>query len=179
MTETTARPLAALAAELLETLQPLLELPLTAAARDGISRAHAIALALHGTLTPISEPAINRSIFYALLEIAGEETTPKLLQQVLLDLGNVRSTLPQAILTVDWPALRQQSHILMSIAGSFGAISLHHDAEALNRVSHACDALALADLQGALQTKLDALLLFLAEEAEKHGQKADAPGSVL
>lgn len=180
MTEMTLRPLAALAAELLETLQPLLDHPLGAVPGEAIARAHALAQALHQGLSPRPEPAIDRATFDALLEIAGETTTPKLLLQVLVDLGNVRAALGNALPPrTDWPTLRQQSHILMSIAGSFGANSLYRDAEALNRIAHAGDAAALADLQAPLQEKLAALLQFLTEETERRGHRAERQGSAL
>ncbi|MEF3046851.1 hypothetical protein [Pseudotabrizicola sp. L79] len=166
MSEPVLSPVDVLAANLQRLLQEVLDQPLSAEARIAASQAHALAISLCQQLVPQPEPSlIDRTVFDALLKVAGSETAPKLLDQVLLDLGCVRQALDHALPTADWAELRLQSHILMSIAGSFGAMQLCRDAEALNRLAHAGDASALSPLDLRLQQGLVALMQFLQDEA--------------
>ncbi|TAG29110.1 MAG: hypothetical protein EAZ40_02920, partial [Rhodobacterales bacterium] len=58
----------------------------------------------------------------------------------------------------DWDALREGSHILISLAGSAGALSLQTMAEALNTAAHAQDGAAAHALVPGLVAELDALI---------------------
>ena len=161
-----------LAQTLMGLLQDLLDQPLPADASVVAAQAHALAQSLCLRLAP-KQPAslIDRAVFDALLTVAGDDTAPKLLEQVLLDLHGVHQALDRALPVADWAELRLQSHILMSIAGSFGAMQLCRDAETLNRLAHATDETGLATVDLALRQGLAGLVQFLHDEAAR----LDAP----
>lgn len=166
MREPATLPVDVLAANIQGLLQEVLTKPLSAETRTAVAQAHALAASLCHQLAPQPEASlIDRAVFDALLTIAGEETAPKLLDQVLLDLGEVHRALETALPKADWPELRLQSHILMSIAGSFGAMQLCQDAETLNRLAHASDASGLAAVDLRLRQGLAALIQFLQDQA--------------
>jgi len=93
-----------------------------------------------------------------LLALAGPETAPVLLRQLADDLDQCRTGTEAAARTGDWEGLRQASHVLISLAGSVGAMSLHGQAKALNAVAHAQDGGSLHGLLPPLLTELDALI---------------------
>jgi len=93
-----------------------------------------------------------------LMALAGPETAPVLLRQLADDLDQCRTGTEAAARTGDWDGLRQASHVLISLAGSVGAMSLHGQAEALNAVAHARDGGNLPGLLPPLLTELDALI---------------------
>lgn len=93
-----------------------------------------------------------------ILALAGPEMGARILRQVVTDLSVVQAALVPALAAVppDWAAIRTQTHVLISVAGTIGAARLHTLAIALNGLAHGMDAAAatatapplLADLAG-------------------------------
>lgn len=130
-------------------------------AHDAVSQAHEQAVALLALIAPQESMAIDLSTFDRLMQIAGPETAPSLLQQVLIDLGTIRDGLNISAPAQDWMDLRHQSHVLISIAGSLGAERLGGLAEDLNRLANRSDAQQLNTILPTLFAELDALLDFV------------------
>lgn len=178
MSEYPSLPVDILASDLLATLQRALELPLERDARQLIAHAYGLTSSLRQKIAPPQDSSpIDRSVFDALMTIAGDDTVPRLLRQVLLDLDAVSTALDQAFPARDWPGLRMQSHILMSIAGSFGATGLYRDAETLNRLAHKQEDAGLPSVERDLLQGLELLVRFLQEEAARRnaGPRPERP----
>lgn len=94
------------------------------------------AKAVHLALTrgPITQ--VDRSTFDALLALAGPEIAPELLRQLSEDLADVATGLSASLQSVDWEAMRAQTHVLVALAGSVGARSLQEAASRLNIMAH-------------------------------------------
>jgi len=92
-----------------------------------------------------------------LLRMAGPDIAPALLRQMQADLAEVRATLAPAITTQDWTALRAGSHVLISLAGTIGAMRLHGLAIDLNMAAHDRDAARLSRIAPPLMADLVAL----------------------
>lgn len=99
--------------------------------------------------TPISELGhagnvpVDRALFDNLLEMAGEEIVPELLAQLRVDLSDVSRKLARGLSDGDTETVRAQTHILISLAGSCGAVALQAQAERINGLA------AQGDLQTA------------------------------
>jgi hypothetical protein len=93
-----------------------------------------------------------------LLDLIGPEQSPGFLDQLDRDLSDCAQALSAAAPGADWPALRDTSHLLISLAGSAGAGALHDQARALNRVAHDQDGARLPALCPALDRELAALI---------------------
>jgi hypothetical protein len=93
-----------------------------------------------------------------LLDLIGPAQSPGFLDQFDRDLTDCARALTLAVPGADWPALRDASHLLISLAGSAGAGTLHDQARALNRAAHDQDGAPLAALLPALDRELQALI---------------------
>lgn len=71
-----------------------------------------------------------------ILTLAGPETGPLILRQMQLDLAAVATALAAALDSRDWTAIRAQTHVLISLAGTIGADRLHAAAIDLNSAAH-------------------------------------------
>jgi hypothetical protein len=82
---------------------------------------------------------INAAVFQGLLTLAGPETAPELLTQVIADLTAAHVAITTAVTPpgnpTAWPVLRAQSHILVAVAGAIGAAPLLAEAEAMNALA--------------------------------------------
>lgn len=130
-------------------------------ALDCVRQAHEKALALLALFPPPTTSSIDGATFDRLLEIAGPETAPSLLKQVLIDLGSIQRGLTQAAPKQDWKELRHHSHVLISIAGSLGAGLLGGLAEELNSLANRADVAQLEGTAPLLLAELDQLLDFV------------------
>ena len=99
-----------------------------------------------------------------ILALAGPETGVLILDQMQADLGGVAAALAAALARPsdgtgarDWPAIRAQTHVLISVAGTIGADRLHAAAIDLNAAAHDRDEARTASLAGPLLSDLDAL----------------------
>ncbi len=93
-----------------------------------------------------------------LLEITGPDLGPELLARLTEDLSSTREGLTLGAEAADWKRLREASHVLISLSGSVGAISLQAMAESLNALAHRQDREGLNTLMPPLSGELDALI---------------------
>lgn len=162
MNKPEATPPAGLAEELALILAQLLRQPLPPSARADAARALTLAQRLARTLaSPPTVREFDHATFEALIAIAGPDTGPALLAQVVEDLQTIDRALALALPAADWPALRAQSHVALSISGSLGATHLYRMAERLNRAAHDQDRAALTDLAPAVTGALARALAFV------------------
>lgn len=93
-----------------------------------------------------------------LLEMAGPETGRDLLDRLIGDLQGVRRGLIDASAMPDWPAIRSHSHVLISLAGAVGGLTLQAGAETLNQVANRLDGPALDSLLPVVLVDLAAMI---------------------
>ena len=101
-----------------------------------------------------------------LLAMAGPDIAPALLRQIAADLSDVRTALAPAITAQDWTAIRAQSHVLISLAGTIGATRLHAMARDLNTAAHDRCTASLARLSPPVTADLDTLTAHLCNLAD-------------
>lgn len=96
-----------------------------------------------------------------ILALAGPETAPLILRQMQADLLAVRTALAASVDRPatdsgagDWSAIRAQTHVLISLAGTIGADRLHAAAIDLNAAAHDRDVARTALLVGPLMADL-------------------------
>lgn len=110
---------------------------------------------------PVPNPALKSydpARFRRLLDLAGPDHAGELLARLAEDLETTRQTAATAAGHLDWPALRGASHVLISLAGSVGALSLQSMSEQLNTAATDHDTPALPMLMPGLLAELDALI---------------------
>lgn len=93
-----------------------------------------------------------------LLEITGPDLAVELLARLTEDLTATESGLLSGADTRNWKVLRENSHVLISLSGSVGAVSLQTMAENLNAVAHDQDQDALDRLMPPLGAELASLI---------------------
>lgn len=100
--------------------------------------------------------------FQRLLQLAGPTMAGPLLTHLAEDLTRCRTQILNGSAHTadgpDWDGLRDGSHVLISLAGSVGALSLQAMSETLNAVAHGQGDAALDALIPALSGELDALI---------------------
>ena len=79
---------------------------------------------------------IDHSRLARLIELAGPQHTTELLMHLDQDLTRVAQDLAIAVKATDAAAIRSQTHILITLAGSVGASGLEQDARTLNQLAH-------------------------------------------
>lgn len=93
-----------------------------------------------------------------LFQITGPDLAPELLARLTEDLTTTQTNLNLGAETADWKRLREASHVLISLAGSVGALSLQAMSESLNAIAHAQDLDALSAMMPPLSGELSALI---------------------
>jgi two-component system aerobic respiration control sensor histidine kinase ArcB len=93
-----------------------------------------------------------------LLDITGPELGPELLARLTEDLTATQDRLDLGAATADWKHLREGSHVLISLSGSVGALSLQAMSESLNAIAHRQDRDALEALMPPLAGELATLI---------------------
>lgn len=140
-----------------QTLRPLLDSPDDRAdlflIEDAVSR---LARPPAAQATGIAD--FDPSRLASLLQITGPELAAELLARLTEDLTATQDTLSAGAATADWKRLREGSHVLISLSGSVGALSLQALSESLNTVAHAQDRDGLASLMPPLDGELAALI---------------------
>lgn len=86
----------------------------------------------------------------SLLALAGPDTGRRILRQMDSDLLATMAQLTAALAPPDFRAIRAQSHVLISLVGTIGAMQMHAAACRLNEAAHAEDAAATAALAESL-----------------------------
>jgi hypothetical protein len=93
-----------------------------------------------------------------LLDLVGPTEARGFLTQLDQDLTDCARKMATATVHQDWNALREASHVLVSLAGSSGALTLQSLAEAMNAAAHARNVAALSDLYSQLSSDLARLI---------------------
>ena len=83
--------------------------------------------------------AMDESRLSRLLTLAGPVVADELLTRLDQDLDRVARTLSLALAQGDLPAVRAQTHVLIGLAGTIGALALEADARALKAAAHLPD----------------------------------------
>ena len=107
-----------------------------------------------------------------LLQITGPELAAELLARLTEDLTATEAKLAKGAGDLDWKALREGSHVLISLSGSVGAISLQEMAESLNAIAHARDHGALDRLMPPLAGELAVLIRLIRSTKPPEGSAA-------
>lgn len=102
-----------------------------------------------------------------LLAMAGPETAPRILRQMHSDLTACAALLAPALATDERAMIRAQTHVLIALAGTIGAMRLHARAIDLNAAAHADDAAAITAQSGPLMADLTGLIALLAARLPK------------
>lgn len=100
--------------------------------------------------------------FQRLLQLAGPENGAELLARLSEDLIATRDQSSASMASLDWSGLRAASHVLISLAGSVGAVSLQTLAEQMNAAAHVTDHASLLALVPEALGELDALIAVVA-----------------
>lgn len=82
---------------------------------------------------------IQMDIYNGLKDIIGDDSMLELLGKVQSDLTDVRAGVQNGVANKDSGPIRANTHILISVAGAFGAVNLQHLAEALNATAKTGD----------------------------------------
>ncbi len=110
--------------------------------------------------------------FRRLLELAGPENGAELLARLSEDLITTRDQSVASFATMDWAGLRAASHVLISLAGSVGAVSLQGLAERMNAAAHAKDRAEIPTLMPDTLSELEALIEVVAKTQPMAGGQA-------
>lgn len=98
------------------------------------------------------------SLLAHLLEITGPDLAAELLARLNEDLTSTQDVLEEGARVADWKRLREGSHVLISLSGSVGALSLQDMSEDLNAIAHRQDRDALETLMPPLKSELAILI---------------------
>jgi two-component system aerobic respiration control sensor histidine kinase ArcB len=93
-----------------------------------------------------------------LLDLVGPTEADSFLAQLDRDLSGCARNIARATDRQDWIMLREASHVLISLAGSAGAVALQSLAEDLNAAANARNLTSAAELATALAPDLDRLI---------------------
>lgn len=96
--------------------------------------------------------------FERLLELVGPALAGDLLAHLAKDLTASQKAVQAGARFFDWDQLREGSHVLISLAGSVGALSLQAMAQTLNTSAHREDEATVTKLMPSLSEELAALL---------------------
>jgi hypothetical protein len=107
-----------------------------------------------------------------LLQITGPDLAPELLARLTEDLTTTQDSLAVGDKTADWKRLREASHVLISLSGSVGALSLQAMSESLNAIAHAQDRDALSAMMPPLSAELSALIRLIRATRAPNGSAA-------
>ena len=107
-----------------------------------------------------------------ILALAGPEMAICILQQMRVDLAVVAAALTPALDAQDFGVIRAQTHVLIALAGTIGAMRLHQLAIDVNNAAHQQDALQLTALSPPLLADLAGLQSLLGGGASGNGAAA-------
>ncbi|MDO9640208.1 MAG: hypothetical protein Q7J44_16850 [Pseudotabrizicola sp.] len=117
-------------------------------------------------LEAIAPDPVDKTVFAALLEMAGPELAPELTAQMAADLRATLAALAQGLAQADRAMVGAQSHVLVSLAGAGGARRLELGAQALNRAALGGDAARMRALGPGVLAGLAALIGFVEGAAD-------------
>ncbi|HIP22915.1 MAG TPA: response regulator [Rhodobacteraceae bacterium] len=90
-------------------------------------------------VAPNQDADIQMDVYNGLKDIIGDDSMLELLGKVHSDLTDVRAGVQAGVANKDTGPIRANTHILISVAGAFGAVNLQHLAEALNATAKTDD----------------------------------------
>lgn len=150
-----------------EALRPYLETSDQQADLFVIEDALARLSAPPATTTPLGD--FDPSRLSHLLEITGPDLAAELLARLTEDLTATQDLLETGVAQSDWKHLREGSHVLISLSGSVGALSLQAMSESLNAIAHRQDQDALDALMPPLSGELVALIQLIRATRSPYG----------
>jgi len=107
---------------------------------------------------------IQMDVYNGLKEIIGEDSMRELLSKVESDLTDVRTGVQEGVAAKDTAPIRASTHILISVAGAFGAVNLQHLAEALNATAKTGDWARIVPEAARCENGISDVLKFVASE---------------
>jgi len=135
---------------------------------EPLSEALARALDQHPELGPESRsPAgavVDEAVFAHLLTVAGPTQAQDLLDRLLADLGRVERGLVAGLSELDLATIRADGHVLVSVAGSVGAVRLQELAEELCASARREDGAAVLLVGRSVLTQIDRLIAYAARQ---------------
>lgn len=150
-----------------EALRPHLETPDQQADLFEIEDALARLSAPLATAAPLGN--FDPSRLSHLLDITGPDLAVELLARLAEDLIATQDLLETGVAQSDWKHLREGSHVLISLSGSVGALSLQAMSESLNAIAHRQDQGALDALMPPLSGELVALIQLIRATRSPYG----------
>ncbi len=102
-----------------------------------------------------------------ILCMAGPETAPRILRQMHSDLADCAARIAPALASGDRATIRAQTHVLIALAGTIGAMRLHGLAVDLNAAAHTEDPVVMAAPAAPLMADLTGLIALLAARLPK------------
>lgn len=119
---------------------------------------------------PVGLMDFDASRLSHLLDITGPDLAVELLARLTEDLTTTQGLLDLGAANTDWAKLREGSHVLISLAGSVGALSLQAMAESLNAIAHRQDRDALTALMPPLAGELASLIQLIRATQPPNGK---------
>jgi len=122
-----------------------------------------------GAASTISNPDadIQMDIYNGLKDIIGPDSMLELLGKVQSDLADVRASVQAGVASKDTGPIRASTHILISVAGAFGAVNLQHIAEALNATAKSGDWARIVPEATRCEQGISDVLRFVGSELER------------
>jgi len=111
----------------------------------------------------------NPTCLQNLFTITGPGLAAELLARLTEDLTATQDLLKTGAAIADWKRLREGSHVLISLAGSVGALSLQAMSENLNAIAHRQDEAALDALMPPLTAELAILIQLIRDTRPPFG----------
>lgn len=81
------------------------------------------------------EPVISNDQLNSLLDLTDKDTRAELLRRIISDLRGVKARIAQDAKTLNYSAIRAQTHILIALAGAIGATPLQLSSKKLNQLA--------------------------------------------
>lgn len=106
-------------------------------------------------------PEIDHEIYEQLATTIGAEGIADLLQKIEADVVEMQRKVKIGLEGKEPNVLRDASHILVSVAGSVGAVRLQKDAQCLNSAAHSGDTVLVESLGRVVLEKIDGLRDFI------------------
>lgn len=110
---------------------------------------------------------IQLDVYNGLRDIIGPESMRELLGKVQSDLADVRADVQDGAERKDAGPIRASTHILISVAGAFGAVNLQHIAEDLNATAKTGDWARILPDAARCEQGISDVLRFVATELER------------
>lgn len=114
-----------------------------------------------------SDADIQMDVYNGLKDIIGQDSMLELLGKVQSDLADVRAGVLDGVANRDTGPIRANTHILISVAGAFGAVNLQHIAEALNATAKTGDWARIGPEAARCEQGISDVLRFVGSELKK------------